>query len=149
MSSSGFEIETELSIHALDLKIATAEVPVRYASRPENSHSKLNTYRDGLRILWIIMKMYRALKPLHFYGGIGLAQCLVAVILGAPIVATFLETGLVPRFPTAILATGIMQIGILSTTAGVILKAISEGRREAKRLRYLQLPSLSAMPTFT
>lgn len=149
VNSSGFEIETELSIHALDLKIATGEVPVRYASRPENSFSKLNTYRDGLKILWTILKMYRALKPLHFYGGIGLLLTILSLGLGAPIVATFLETGLVPRFPTAILATGIMQLGVLSMTTGLIVKAVSEGRREAKRLRYLQLPSLNATSTLS
>ncbi|MFJ5486475.1 glycosyltransferase family 2 protein [Hansschlegelia beijingensis] len=138
-ASHGFEIETELAVHALDLRLAVDEIPVRYGKRPENSTSKLSTWRDGLRILWTIAMMYRALKPFKFFGVIGAALALVSVALAAPVVETYLETGLVPRFPTAILAASVMQLAVLSLVCGVIVEAIAEGRREAKRLRYLEL----------
>jgi glycosyltransferase involved in cell wall biosynthesis len=139
-ASAGFEIETELSIHALDLKLATCEIPLRYGERPENSHSKLKTYQDGARILVSILMMYRALKPFRFYGAIFLALSAVAFGLAAPLVATYLETGLVPRFPTAILAASIMQVAFISLTCGIIIEAISANRREFMRMRYLDLP---------
>lgn len=138
-ASGGFEIETELAIHALDLRLAVEEVPVRYGKRPSDSQSKLSTYRDGFRILWTIAMMYRALKPLRFFGAVAGALAGVAVILGAPVVATFLETGLVPRLPTAVLAASIVQLSVLSLVCGVIVESVAEARREAKRLRYLEL----------
>ena len=140
-SSPGFETETELSIHALDLKLATVEVPLPYGERPIGSASKLRTYRDGMRILMTIMMMYRALRPFQFYGIIALCLFVLALALGVPVVVTYLETGLVPRFPTAILAAGIMQIGFLSLACGLVIEAISSTRRELKRMRYLDLPS--------
>lgn len=140
-ASSGFEIETELSVHALDLKLATVEIPLPYAERPANSQSKLRTYRDGLRILTKIAMMHRALKPLQFYGAIAGLMFLLSLGLGAPVVYTFLETGLVPRMPTAVLAAAIMQLGFLSLTCGIIIDAVSASRRELKRMRYLELPS--------
>jgi glycosyltransferase involved in cell wall biosynthesis len=140
-ASGGFEIETELAIHALDLRLAVDEIPVRYGKRPENSASKLSTFRDGFRILWTIAMMYRALKPFKFFGAIGAALAGVAIMLGLPVVATFLETGLVPRLPTAVLAASIVQLAVLSLVCGVIVEAVAEGRREAKRLRYLELKS--------
>src|SRR5262249_46962491 len=139
-ASSGFEIETELSVHALDLKLATAEIPLSYGERPENSHSKLKTYRDGARILLSILLMYRALHPFRFYGAVFVALSVIAIALAAPIIVTYVETGLVPRFPTAILAASIMQVGFLSLTCGIILEAITASRREFKRMRYLELP---------
>ena len=140
-SSSGFETETELSIHALDLKLASIEVPLPYGERPQGSASKLRTYHDGMRIFLTIMMMYRALRPFQFYGIIALCLFAIALALGIPIIATYLETGLVPRFPTAILAAGIVQIGFLSLVCGLIIEAISSARRELKRMRYLDLPA--------
>ena len=111
-ASAGFEIETELSVHALDLKLATVEIPLRYGERPENSHSKLKTYRDGVRIFVSILMMYRALRPFRFYGAISLALVRRrARARRSRSSSTYLETGLVPRFPTAILAASIMQLG--------------------------------------
>jgi len=146
VTSSGFEIETELCVHALDLKIATAEVELPYAARPEGSQSKLRTYRDGARILWTIVKLYRELKPLRFFGAAGLALMIASFGLGAPLIATYLETGLVPRLPTAILAAALMQLGFLSVGCGMVLDAVAHGRREAKRMRYLNLCSVAAGP---
>jgi glycosyltransferase involved in cell wall biosynthesis len=138
-ASDGFEIETELSIHALDLRLAVDEIPVRYGRRPDNSASKLSTVRDGLRILWTIAMMYRAVKPFRFFGAIGLGLAGLSVALGAPVVVEFVETGLVPRLPTAVLAASVMQLAVLSLVCGVIVEAVAEARREAKRLRYLEL----------
>lgn len=143
VTSSGFEIETELSVHALDLKIATAEIKLPYGARPEGSQSKLNTYRDGARILWTIAMLYKELKPGRFFGSAGVALMFMSLGLGLPLVATFLETGLVPRFPTAILATGIMQLGFLAFGCGLVLESVAQGRREAKRMRYLDLKSVA------
>ena len=140
-SSAGFEIETELSVHALDLKLATAEIELPYGTRPENSTSKLKTFRDGARILMTIAMMYRALKPFRFYGAICLALALVSLVLGAPVLATWLATGLVPRLPTAILSAAVMQLAFLSLACGLIVDAVGAGRREMKRMRYLDLPA--------
>ncbi|GLK80747.1 glycosyltransferase family 2 protein [Methylopila turkensis] len=140
-ASGGFEIETELAIHALDLRLAVEEIPVRYGRRPADSESKLSTYRDGFRILWTIAMMYRAVKPFRFFSAIAAGFAAIAVVLGAPVVATFLETGLVPRLPTAVLAASVMQLATLSLVCGVIVESVSEARREAKRLRYLELRS--------
>ncbi|MDR4305593.1 glycosyltransferase [Chelatococcus sambhunathii] len=140
-ASRGFEIETELSVHALDLRLAVDEMPVRYGKRPENSSSKLSTYRDGFRILWMITMMYRALKPFKFYGAIAGVLAFVGVALGLPVVVEFIETGLVPRLPTAVLAASIVQLSVLSFVCGLIVEAVADGRREAKRLRYLELKS--------
>lgn len=143
VTSTGFEIETELSVHALDLKIATAEIPLPYGARPEGSHSKLRTYRDGWRILIAILMLYKELQPLRFFCAIGIALILAAIGLALPLVVTYVETGLVPRFPTAILATGMVQLGVLSFIGGFVLDAIAQGRREAKRMRYLDLQSVA------
>ncbi|HEU4660581.1 MAG TPA: glycosyltransferase family 2 protein [Pseudolabrys sp.] len=143
VTSTGFEIETELSVHALDLKIATAEIPLRYGARPEGSQSKLRTYRDGIRILGAIVMLYKELKPLPFFGAIGACLTLMAVGLAMPLAITYFETGLVPRLPTAILATGMVQLGILSFAVGLVLDAIARSRREAKRMRYLDLQSVA------
>jgi glycosyltransferase involved in cell wall biosynthesis len=143
-SSSGFEIETELSVHALDLKLATAEVPLPYGERPANSQSKLKTYKDGARILLSILMMYRALKPFGFYGAIFLALSIIALGLATPVIVTYFETGLVPRLPTAILAASLMQVAFVSLTCGIIIEAVSASRREFKRMRYLELPGPGA-----
>lgn len=138
-ASSGFEIEAELTVHALDLKLRTDEVPLPYGRRPDNSHSKLKTYRDGARILWMLVNMYRAVQPFRFYGIIALVLAAASLGLAAPIVQTYLETGLVPRFPTAILSAAVMQLAFLMLVCGLVVDAISGGRREMKRMRYLEL----------
>jgi len=144
VASSGFEIETELAIHALDLKLAVAEVPLRYGARPEKSESKLRTYRDGTRILLTILRMYRALHPLRFFGSIAILLTLLALGLGEPLIVTYLETGLVPRFPTAILVMGLLQLAVVSGAVGLILRELASARREQKLLRYLEFPSPAA-----
>jgi glycosyltransferase involved in cell wall biosynthesis len=138
-ASSGFEIETELSIHALDLKLAAMEVPLSYGARPMNSSSKLRTYRDGLRILLNIAMMYRALKPFQFYGIIALGLTALSLALAAPVLVTYAESGLVPRLPTAILAASVMQLAFMSFFCGVVIDAVGASRRELKRMRYLDL----------
>ena len=138
-SSSGFETESELTVHALDLKLRTAEVPLPYGKRPEGSVSKLNTYRDGLRILWMLVGMYRMVRPLRFYGTIAASFAVVSMMLGVPIISTWLETGLVPRFPTAIMAAAIAQLAALMLVCGIVVDAVSDARREMKRMRYLDL----------
>jgi glycosyltransferase involved in cell wall biosynthesis len=136
--SGGFEIETELTVHALELDMPVAEVQTPYGVRPEGSVSKLNTWHDGFRILHTILKFYRSERPLAFFGLIG-AACMVAALgLAIPILLTFLETGLVPRLPTAVLSTGLILSGLLSIAAGLVLDTVTRGRRETKLLAYLQ-----------
>lgn len=143
VTSSGFEIEAELSVHALDLKIAAGEMPLPYATRPEGSTSKLRTYRDGIRILLTMIKLYKETRPLRFFSAIGAMLLIICAGFGAPLIVTYLETGLVPRFPTAILAAAIAQLGFLSFAIGLVLEAIAQGRREAKRMRYLDLDAVA------
>ncbi|WP_082737785.1 MULTISPECIES: glycosyltransferase family 2 protein [unclassified Sphingomonas] len=139
--SAGFEIETEISVHALELKMPVGEVETRYLARPEGSASKLSTYRDGARIARTILTLYRIEKPMLFFGIVALALAVLAVILAIPLVTTYLETGLVPRFPTAILATGLVILAALSSFAGLILDTVVRGRREMRRLAYLAQPA--------
>ena len=138
--SEGFEIETEMSVHALELRMPVGEVETRYVARPEGSHSKLSTFSDGWRILKTIATLYRIERPVLFFGGIAALLLLVALILALPLVPTYLETGQVPRFPTAMLATGITIIAVLCFFAGLILDTVTRGRREVRRLAYLSLP---------
>jgi glycosyltransferase involved in cell wall biosynthesis len=139
--SSGFEIETEISVHALELRMPVAEVVTAYAARPEGSESKLSTYRDGFRILNTIINLFRSERPLVFFGMIALLLAVIAVILSIPLVMTFLETGLVPRLPTAILVTGLIILAALSCMSGLILDTVVRGRREVRRLAYLSFPA--------
>jgi len=136
--SDGFEIETELTIHALQLELPVAELSSPYGARPEGSTSKLNTWADGFRILRTILKLYRSERPLGFFGAIGVTLVIVSVGFAIPIFVTFLETGTVPRIPTAVLSTGLMLTGFLSIAAGLILDTVTRGRREMKLLVYLQ-----------
>jgi glycosyltransferase involved in cell wall biosynthesis len=138
--STGFETETELSVHALELRMPTAEVVTPYKARPAGSASKLRTYRDGFRILAMILGLFKEERPLAFFSIIAGALALGAVVLAYPIVVSYIETGLVPRFPTAILATGLMILACLSLTGGFILDTVTHGRREMKRLFYLSIP---------
>ena len=135
--SEGFEIETEMSVHALELRMPVGEVETAYGARPEGSASKLSTYRDGWRILKTIGTLYRVERPVLFYGGLGALLIVAAVVLAMPLVVTYLDTGLVPRFPTAILVTGMVIIAVLSFFAGLILDTVTRGRREVRRLAYL------------
>jgi glycosyltransferase involved in cell wall biosynthesis len=139
--SAGFEIETEISVHALELKMPTAEIVTAYAARPEGSVSKLSTYSDGWRILRTIAMLARFERPLAFFGFVGLVFALMSVFLSIPLVITYLQTGQVPRFPTAILATGLMILAFLNFFAGLILDTVVRGRREVRRLAYLQYPA--------
>jgi glycosyltransferase involved in cell wall biosynthesis len=142
--SSGFEIETEISVHALELKMPVGEVETPYFARLEGSHSKLNTYGDGLRILRTILTLYRIEKPMQFFGLIAAAFAGASVVLAVPLVLTYVETGLVPRFPTAILATGLMILAFLNHFTGLILDTVVRGRREMRRLAYLAQPGPQA-----
>jgi glycosyltransferase involved in cell wall biosynthesis len=136
--SRGFEIETELTVHALELELPVAELPTPYFARPEGSASKLSTWRDGSRILGTILKLYRSEKPLAFFSSIGIALAAVAIGLAIPIVVTYIEYGVVPRLPTAILSTGMMLSAIVSIGVGLILDTVTRGRREVKLLAYLE-----------
>ncbi len=135
--ATGFEIETELTVHALELRMPIEEIDTPYKSRQEGSTSKLNTYRDGIRILWTILKLFRQERPLAFFGSIGIALSLASLALSIPLFLTYAETGLVPRFPTAILVTGMMLAAFLSFACGLILDTVTRGRQEMKRLFYL------------
>lgn len=138
--SERFEIETELTVHALALRMPVAEVVTPYGSRPAGSSSKLSTYRDGLRILGTIGKLYKAEKPLAFFSWVFALLAGLAVVLAVPLLATYLETGLVPRLPTAVLSMGLMLLAFLSLACGLILDTVTRGRRELKRLFYLAQP---------
>ena len=143
--SEGFEIETEMSVHALELRMPVGEVETAYGARPEGSASKLSTYRDGWRILRTIGTLYRVERPVLFYGGLGALLFAAAIILAIPLILTYLDTGLVPRLPTAILVTGMVIVGVLSFFAGLILDTVTRGRREMRRLAYLahQAPTVA------
>jgi glycosyltransferase involved in cell wall biosynthesis len=137
--SSGFEIETEMSVHALELRMPVGEAETVYAARPEGSQSKLSTFSDGWRILKTIVTLYRIERPVLFYGSIGALLVAIAIVLAIPLVITYVHTGLVPRVPTAILVTGIIIVAVLCFFAGLILDTVTRGRREVRRLAYLSL----------
>jgi glycosyltransferase involved in cell wall biosynthesis len=137
--SGGFEIETELTIHALELGLACAEIDTPYYARPEGSASKLNTWSDGFRILRTIVNLYRAERPLTFFSAIGLVLAIASIGFAVPVFVTYVETGLVPRLPTAILSTGLMMLASLSVAVGLVLDTVTRGRRETKLLAYLAL----------
>lgn len=138
--SAGFEIETELTVHALELRMPIAELPTPYRSRPAESASKLSTFRDGWRILRTIVSLVRQERPIGFFGLGACALALTAVVLVWPVLVTYLDTGLVPRLPTAVLAMGLMLLASLSLACGLILDTVTRGRREMKRLTYLAIP---------
>jgi glycosyltransferase involved in cell wall biosynthesis len=138
--SSGFEIETEMSIHALELRMPVGELPTAYGARPEGSASKLSTFRDGWRILKVMLNLFRTERPWLFFGSAGALLLVTAVLLSIPLVLTYIDTGLVPRVPTAILVTGLGIVAVLSFLAGLILDTVTHGRRELRRLAYLAQP---------
>src|SRR5215472_15929853 len=135
--SDGFEIETELTVHALELAMPVAELETPYYARPEGSFSKLNTWGDGFRILGTILKLYRSEKPLRFFCAVGAFLALVSIGLAIPVLVNYLETGLVPRVPTAVLTTGLMIVAVLSVSSGLVLDTVTRGRREMKLMAYL------------
>ncbi len=137
--SGGFEIETELTIHALELELPVGEVATPYYTRPSGSASKLSTWSDGFRILWTVFKLYRAERPLSLFGAVGIALALISIGLAIPIFTTYVQEGLVPRLPTAVLATGLMLLAFLSIACGLILDTVTRGRREFKLIAYLAL----------
>lgn len=139
--SSGFEIETEMSVHCSQLGISTLERPTRYGIRPDDSHSKLRTFRDGFRILGMFAMLAKETRPAAFFGAIGLALVSLAGILAAPLFLTYFETGLVPRFPTAILATSLVMMASISAVCGLILDSLARARTEAKRSVFLSFPA--------
>ena len=139
--SAGFETETEFTVHALELAMPVGELPATYKDRPPGSASKLRTYIDGLRILRTIVLLLKEQKPLQFFMVGAGALALAALVLGIPVIAQFMKTGLVPRLPTAVLATGLMGLAFLSTTCGFILDSVARGRKEAKRMAYLAVPA--------
>ncbi len=139
--SRGFEIETELTVHALELRMPVDEVTTVYGERPEGSESKLSTFRDGWRILWTILQLMKEERPLPFFSAIFALLACSAILLTLPIFVTYVETGEVPRFPTAILASAMMILAFLSLTCGLILDTVTRGRKEMKRLRYLEFPA--------
>jgi len=138
--SDGFEIETEFAVYALELSLPAAEVETPYYARPEGSFSKLNTWQDGLRIFNTMLKLNRSERPLRFFSAIGIVLALLSIALGLPVVITYLETGLVPRLPTAVLSMGLMIMALLSASSGLVLDTVTRGRREMKMLAYLSQP---------
>lgn len=137
----GFEIETELTVHAMELRMPIKECEINYRERLEGSESKLQTYRDGLRILKTISALIREERPLAFFGCLFLIFAALSIILAWPIFITYINTGMVPRFPTAILSTGLMLLAFLSLFSGLILDTVTLGRKEIKRLTYLNYPA--------
>ncbi len=143
--TAGFEIETEISVHALELRMPVGEVETRYFARPEGSASKLSTYSDGIKIGRTIFTLYRIERPLLFFGTIGVLLGLLAIVLATPLAITYAQSGLVPRFPTAILVTGLMLLAALNGFAGLILDTVVRGRREMRRLAYLAISGVAAL----
>ena len=135
--SQGFETETELTVHALDLRVPIAELPTPYGARSAGTASKLNTWRDGWRILRTIARLVKEERPFAFFATIGSLLALVSIALSIPLLIEFLETGLVPRIPTAVLSVGLMLVAVMSFVCGLILDTVTRGRRELKRMHYL------------
>lgn len=140
--ATGFEIETELTIHALELRMPYSEIPTPYRARIEGSESKLSTYRDGFRILKTIARMYAIERPLHFFTILGIIFAGISILFALPLITEYLQTGLVPRLPTAILSVGLMLTSQLLIVCGLILDTVTRGRHEVRRFAYLSIPSL-------
>ena len=139
--SAGFETETELTVHALELRMPIAEIATPYKDRPEGSVSKLSTFRDGFRILWTIIVLVKEERPMQFFSLLTLLFATIGTLLIIPIIVQFLHTGLVPRLPTAVLSMGLVILGFLSLSCGLILDTVTRGRQEMKRMRYLNIPA--------
>jgi glycosyltransferase involved in cell wall biosynthesis len=145
--SAGFETETELTVHALELRMPTAEVATPYKDRPPGSVSKLSTFKDGFRILWTIIVLVKEERPIQFFTLLAAFFAFISGVLITPIVIEYIQTGLVPRLPTAILAMGLVIVAFLALTCGLVLDTVTRGRREMKRMRYLNIPALYAGPS--
>ena len=143
--AAGFETETEFTVHALELKMPIGEVVTTYRGRPAGSSSKLRTYADGIRILRTIVLLVKEERPLQFFAIIGGMLLLVGFAVGLPVVVEYFRTGLVPRLPTAILATGIVLLSFLAFVCGLVLDTVTHGRREMRRLAYLAIPGVAAL----
>ncbi len=141
LNSAGFEVETEITVHAVEVAAACVEIPTPYGSRKEDSTSKLRTYRDGTRILRVALGLFKDLRPMRFFGILFALTTVVSLALGIPIIVDYVETGLVARFPTAILASGIQVLAFIFLTCGILLDGVNRNRREARRIAYLQVPS--------
>lgn len=139
--AQGFETETELTVHALELRMPYAEANIHYRARLEGSYSKLSTLSDGWRILKTIIRLFSSERPLAFFGLIASGLVLLSLILAWPLAQTYVQTGLVPRLPTGVAATGIMLCAALSLVCGIILRTVTLGRREAKQLIYISIPT--------
>ncbi|MBZ9963894.1 glycosyltransferase [Mesorhizobium sp. BR1-1-2] len=139
--SGGFEIETEMSVHASQLKLPVSEIALDYGKRPDGSSSKLSTFRDGARILWMFAMLMKETQPLRFFGAFALVFLASSLFLMAPVLVEFAETGLVPRMPTWVLSVGLLLLSMLAGVTGVILDSVSRGRAEQKRIFYLSMPS--------
>ncbi|MYM62055.1 glycosyltransferase [Pseudomaricurvus sp. HS19] len=139
--SSGFEIETEMSVHASQLRIPVEEMPTEYGARQEGSSSKLRTVRDALRIFFTFLILFKEIRPARFFGVIAIILTALAVLIALPLVFTYLDTGLVPRFPTAILATGMVLLAGIFMVSGLILDSVARGRLEQKRIWYMSIPA--------
>lgn len=142
--SQGFEIETEMTVHAMELRVPTGELATRYVARPEGSASKLATWRDGLRILRFMVHLFRDVKPLDFFVVLAGVLFVAGLSVGAGVIQEYMNTRLVPRLPSAVLATGLMVLAAVSLASGFVLDSVARGRREAKRLAYLAVPATFA-----
>jgi glycosyltransferase involved in cell wall biosynthesis len=142
--ASGFETETEFTIHALELNMPVSEVPSKYRGRMAGSRSKLHTISDGLRIIGTIMMLVKQERPLQSFGATGSMLLAIGLLLGMPVVLEFLRTGMVPRLPTALLATGLVLASSLSFVCGLVLEQVARGRKELKRLAYLTIPAIGS-----
>jgi glycosyltransferase involved in cell wall biosynthesis len=140
----GFDIETEMTVHALEMRMPAAELPTTYRERPQGSVSKLSTYKDGLRILWRIVMLLKEERPMPFFGAIFAALAATSIGLAYPLFVTYFETGLVPRVPTGVLCSALMLLAFLALTSGFILDTVTRGRRELKRMFYLAIPPVTA-----
>lgn len=145
--SREFEIETELTVHAVSLRVPQREVEVGFKDRPEGSESKLRTYHDGVRILSLLVNLIRHERPVLFYGMLGGLLALVGVLVGVPVIVDFLQTGLVPRLPTAVLAVGIVLLACMAWVTGLVMDGVLKARLEVRRLSYLALDAAPALST--
>lgn len=142
--SGGFEIETEMSVHATMLRMPVCEMGLDYGRRPEGSQSKLSTYRDGARILWMLAMLMKETRPARFFGAFSAGFLLAALVFMAPVLAEYFATGLVPRMPTWVLSIGLVMLSMIALVAGLVLDSVARGRAEQKRLAYLAVPSINA-----
>jgi len=143
-TSNGFEIETEMSVHVSRLKLPVSELELDYGKRPEGSHSKLSTFKDGAKILWMFSQLMKETRPFAFFGTLSAGFAALSLVLMAPVIFTFLETGLVERMPTWVLSMALLMMGVVFFTAGIILDSVARGRAEQLRINYMSMPGLAS-----